>query len=73
MALIPKILGALEITDNCPIVRFCAKLLVFLKIFSKNLYRVMEDYKLVDEAQEGFRRFRSTVRQLSKISCVLEG
>ena len=34
----------------------CAKLLasLFLKILSKILYRSMEDYKLVDDVQEGF-------------------
>ena len=73
MALVPKILGALEITDNRPIVRLCAQLLVFLKTLSKNLYRDMEDYKLVDNVQEGIRRFRSTKRQLSKINGVLAG
>ena len=60
MASVPKTIAALEITENRPIVRLCAKLLVFLKFLSKNLYRVTEDYKLVDDAQEGFRRFRST-------------
>ena len=34
----------------------------------------MEGYKLVDDAQDGFRRFRSTkrqFRQLSKVNCIL--
>ena len=33
-ALVPNIVGALEITDYRPIVRLCANILVFLKIFS---------------------------------------
>ena len=70
---VPKILCALENTDNRPIASLCVKLMmIFLKILCKNLYKVMEDYKLVDDAQEGFRWFQSTKRQLSKIICNLE-
>ena len=65
VAFVPKILGALEITDNRPIASHCAKLMIFLKILCKNLYKVMEDYKLICDAQEGFRQIRSAKRQLS--------
>ena len=71
VAFVPKILGALEITDNRPIASHCAKLMIFLKILCKNLYKVMEDYKLICDAQEGFRQIRRAKRQLSKINCVL--
>ena len=43
------------------------------KILSKILYRSMEDFKLVDDVQEGFRQFQSTKGQLSKINCILAG
>ena len=45
MVLTLKISAALEITSNSLIVLLCAKFFVFLKIFSKKLYGVMEDYK----------------------------
>ena len=34
---------------------------------------MMENYRLVDDTQGGFRRFRSTKRRLSKINCILAG
>ena len=75
VAFVPKILGALEIIDNRPIARrrLCDELMILLKILCKNLYRVIEDYKVVNDAQESFRRFRSTKRQLSEIYCILAG
>ena len=33
----------------------------------------MEDYKIVDDVQEGFHRSRSTKSQLSKINYILAG
>ncbi len=44
---------------------------IFLKIITVRLDHVTEDYGLLDDAQEGFRRGRSTKRQLAKLHCLL--
>ena len=46
-AFLQQILADLNVADSCPLVLLCAQLIVVLKIFSKNLNRVMKDYKLV--------------------------
>jgi hypothetical protein len=35
------------------------------------LDRATEDFRLIDDAQEGFRRNRNTMRQLNKLTCLL--
>ena len=46
-AFLQQILADLNVTESCPLVLLCAQLIVVLKIFSKNLNRVMKDYKHV--------------------------
>ena len=65
--------GARSVSDGARSVSDGARSVGEKKILFKNLYRVMEDYKVVDDEQGGFRRFRSTKRQLSKINCFLAG
>ena len=68
MAFALKILAALENYWQQSNFLFSAKPIIFLKFFSKNLYRVTvkQDFKLVDDGQEDFRQFWSTESPLSK-------
>jgi hypothetical protein len=68
---IPKKLSALLITEFRPVASICSKFMIFLKIIDIRLDHLTEDYGLIDDAQEGFRKGRSTKRQLAKLHCVL--
>ena len=49
----------------------CSKYIIATTIYNDRLSRVMEDFQLLDDAQEGFRRHRSTKRQVSKLQGLL--
>ena len=66
-----KKLPALLVTDYRPLALLCSKFSLYLKIMDVNLDHATEDYGLLDEAQEAFRRGRSTKRQLSKLHSIL--
>ena len=68
---IPKALSALLMTELRPIACICTKSSLFLKILDDRLGRATEDYQLNDDTQEGFRRNRSTQRQLGKLHSIL--
>jgi hypothetical protein len=68
---IPKKLSALLITEFRPVASICSKFMIFLKIIDIRLDHLTEDYGLIDDAQEGFRKGRSTKRQLAKLHCML--
>ncbi len=61
---IPKKLSALLMSDFRPIGCICTKYSLLLSIVDQRLNHVTEDYGLVDDTQEGFRRHGSTKRQL---------
>jgi ribonuclease HI len=66
-----KKLAASLVSDYRPVALLCSKFSLFLKIVEVNLDHATEDYALLDEAQEAFRRGRSTKRQLSKLHSIL--
>jgi len=68
---IPKKLSALLMTEFRPVACICAKYSILLKVLDERLDQVAEEYELYDDAQEGFRRCRSTKRQLCKLNCML--
>ncbi len=68
---IPKKLLALLMSDFRPIGCICTKYSLLLSIVDQRLNRVTEDYGLVDDMQEGFRRHRSTKHQLGKLHSIL--
>jgi hypothetical protein len=68
---LPKKRGSLKVGDFRGIACICTKLSLFLKIMDMRLDRITEDYGLIDDAQEGFRRCRNTMRQLSKLYSLL--
>jgi hypothetical protein len=53
---IPKKLSALLITEFRPVASICSKFMIFLKIIDIRLDHLTEDYGLIDDAQEGFRK-----------------
>ena len=69
--LIAKVPTALWMTDQRPIAGECTKFIISTTILNDRLNRAVEDYQLLDDAQEGFRRHRSTRRQLSKLQGLL--
>jgi len=69
--LIAKTPTALWMSEQRPIAGECTKFLIFTTVLTCSLNRVVEDYQLLDDAQEGFRRHRSTRRQLSKLHGIL--
>ena len=69
--LIAKVPTALWMTDQRPIAAECTKFIISTTILNDRLNRAVEDYQLLDDAQEGFRRHRSTRRQLSKLQGLL--
>ena len=71
VSLIPKIPAALMMTDERPIACECSKCIIATTIYNDRLSRVMEDFQLLDDAREGFRRHRSTKRQVSKLQGLL--
>jgi hypothetical protein len=72
IALLPKSLAALQMTDFRPAGKPCAKFVIFSKVVDGNFRRSIEEYKTVDEVQEGFRPNRSTKRQVTKLQSLLE-
>jgi hypothetical protein len=68
---IPKNLSALTMQEFRPIATICTKFVYVLSVQAQRLSRTIEDYKLIDDAQEGFRRGRSTKRQLGKLHSIL--
>jgi len=72
VALLPKSLAALLMTEFRPVGKPCAKFVIFSKVIDRNLRRSTEEYKTVAEVQEGFRANRSTKRQITKLQCLIE-
>ena len=68
---IPKKLAALMTSDFRPVASICAKFVITLDIINTRFTHATEDYQLLDDTQEGFRRDRSTHRQLSKLHSIL--
>jgi hypothetical protein len=68
---LPKKLLAIKVGDFRPIACNCTKRSLFLKITDMRLDRATVDFRLIDDAQEGFRRNRNTMHQLSKVTCLL--
>ena len=64
---IPKKRSALLMTDFRPIACICTKYSLLLSIVADRTSHAAEDYNLLDDAQEGFRRNRNTKRQLGKL------
>ena len=73
VSLIPKIPAAIMMTDERPITCECSKYIIATTIYNDRLSRVMEDFQLLDDAQEVFRRHRSTKHQVSKLQGHLAG
>jgi hypothetical protein len=69
---IAKQLSALKVTEFRPVASICTKFVVFLNIIAKRLERFTEDHGLLEDAQEAFRKNRSTTRQLCKLQCLLD-
>ena len=72
VTLVDKITAAVAIRDRRPITNLCTKYKVATTIINRRLTRVLEDYNILDEAQEGFRRHRNTKRQLSKLHSIFQ-
>jgi hypothetical protein len=60
LALLPKSLAALLMTEILPVGKPCAKFVIFSKVIDRNLRRSTEEYKTMAKVQEGFRANRST-------------
>jgi ribonuclease HI len=71
-SLISKTLAPLSMHDQRPIASECTKYSIFTTVVNSLLDQATEDHCLIDDAQEGFRRHRSTRRQLSKLRTILE-
>jgi hypothetical protein len=54
VALLPKSLAALLMTEFRPVGKPCAKFVTFSMVIDRNLCRSTEEYKTVAEVQEGF-------------------
>ncbi len=72
VALLPKSLAALLMTEFRPVEKQCAKFVIFSKVIDCNLRRSTEEYNTVAEVQEDFRANRSTKRQIAKLQCLIE-
>ena len=68
---IAKQLSAVKISEFRPVASICAKFAIFMDIINKRLARFLEDHGLLEDAQEAFRKNRSTQRQLCKLQCLL--
>jgi hypothetical protein len=68
---IPNNLSALLMSEFRPIACICTNFVYVLSVQIQRLTRNMEDYKLIDDAQEAFRRGRMTKRQLGKLYSIL--
>ena len=64
---IPKKLSALLMSEFRPVACICTKFSLLLSIVAERMDHATEDYGLIDDTQEGFRRNRSTKRQLGKL------
>ena len=69
---IPKIPAPWLVTDHRPIASECTKFIITTTIYNNRLKQASEDYRLLDEAGEGFRKYRSARRQLSKLRAILD-
>ena len=67
-----KAQSALKVTEFRPVASICTKLIVLLDIIYKRTSRFMERHELLEDAQEAFRKGRSTQRQLFKLQSFLE-
>ena len=72
VTLVDKVPAAVAMTDRRPLANLCTKYKVATKIISKRFTQVLEDYAILDEAQEGCRKYISAKRQLSKLQCILD-
>ncbi|MFM9151106.1 MAG: RNA-directed DNA polymerase, partial [Candidatus Planktophila sp.] len=68
---IAKQLSAVKISEFRPVASICAKFAIFMDIINQRLARFLEDHGLLEDAQEAFRKNRSTQRQLCKLQCLL--
>jgi hypothetical protein len=57
-------------TEFRPVACICTKFSLLLSIVDGRMDRTTEDYGLIDDTQEGFRRDRSTQRQLGKLRSI---
>ena len=68
--------AAVAMTDRRPLANLCTKYKVTTKIINKRFTQVLEDYEMLDEAQQDCRkhhsRWHSAKRQLSKLQCILD-
>ena len=66
VALLPKSLAALLMTEFRPVGKPCAKFVIFSKVVDSNFRRSIEEYKLVAEVQEGRQASVRTEAQRGK-------
>lgn len=72
VASLAKQQSALKVTEFRPVASICTKLIILLDIIYKRMSRFMERHELLEDAQEAFRKCRSTQRQLFKLQSFLE-
>ena len=72
VTLVDKVAAAVAMKDRRPLANLCTKYKIATTIINKRFTQALEDYAILDEAQEGCRRHRSTKRQLSKLHCILQ-
>jgi hypothetical protein len=69
---IAKQQSALKFTEFRPVASICTKLIILLNILYRRTSSFMERHELLEDAQEAFRKGRSTQRQLFKLQSFLE-
>ena len=69
---IAKQQSALKFTEFRPVASICAKYIILLNILYRRTSSFMERHELLEDAQEAFRKGRSTQRQLFKLQSFLE-
>ena len=69
---IAKQQSALKVTEFRPVASICTKFIILLSIIYKRTSSFMERHELLEDAQEAFRKGRSTQRQLFKLQSFLE-
>jgi hypothetical protein len=69
---IAKQQSALKVTEFRPVASICTKFIILLSIIYKRTSSFMERHELLEDAQEAFRKCRSTQRQLFKLQSFLE-
>ena len=67
----PKKPSALLMSEFRPVACICTKFALLLSIVTERLDRVSEDYRLLDDTQEGFHWNRNTKRQLGRLRSIL--